>query len=86
MEKCYLGIWYMDGKYEILTLDKCNLGVTKSKVENMSPVFDIFDKYYVKSNIRKFFFGNTSPNRVEYPTQADFEKKFFEFIAETKTN
>lgn len=83
METAYIGILYMDGKYEILTLDKCNISVTRSKIENGSPVFDIFDKCYVKSNIRKFLYGNTTPNRTDYKTKEDFEKKFLEFIKET---
>ena len=54
-----------------------------SKIENGSPVFDIFDKCYVKSNIRKFLYGNTTPNRTDYKTKEEFEKKFLEFIKET---
>lgn len=74
--KSYIGIMYIDEKYEIRTVDNCNMALFLQRIKESVSSFEIGDQIYMKNNIRKIFIGNNSGNDEEFPNKENFEKTF----------
>lgn len=84
-EKSYIGILYIDDKYEIRTVDNHNLALYRQRIDGNAVSFEIGEFIYMKCNIRKVFIGDNSGREEEFSSKEDFEKAFCNLMKRTKS-